>query len=44
VRKVLERRVKSVVHDPAAISVAPPKMYARRFLDFVAANVFATPK
>jgi hypothetical protein len=34
-RKVLERTVKGITHDKAAISVAPPKAYARRFLEFV---------
>jgi hypothetical protein len=39
-RKVLERTVKGVTHDKAAISVAPPKQYARRFLDFATRQVF----
>jgi hypothetical protein len=39
-RKVLERTVKGVTHDKAAISVAPPKQYARRFLDFATRHVF----
>jgi hypothetical protein len=43
-RKVLERGYKAVAHDPDTISVAPPKMYARRFLDFVTSQVFAPPK
>jgi hypothetical protein len=37
---VLERTVKGVTHDKAAISVAPPKQYARRFLDFATRQVF----
>jgi hypothetical protein len=41
IRKVLERQVKSVTHDRGSISVAPPKWYGRRFLDFVTARVFA---
>jgi hypothetical protein len=43
-RKRLERGYKAVTHDPDTISVAPPKMYARRFLDFVDRQVFAQPK
>jgi hypothetical protein len=39
-RKVLERTVKGVTHNKAAISVAPPKQYARRFLDFATRQVF----
>ena len=42
-RKVLERRVKSLTHDPAAISVAPPKLYAKRFLDFITSHLFLAP-
>jgi len=34
-RKLLERGVKSVMHDKHAISVAPPNLYASRFMDFV---------
>jgi len=37
---VLERAVKGITHDKAAISVAPPKAYSRRFLDFVTHKVF----
>lgn len=39
-RKVLERTVKGLTHDKAAISVAPPKAYAKRFVDFVTHRVF----
>jgi hypothetical protein len=39
-RKVLERTVKGLTHDKASISVAPPKSYAKRFLDFVTHKVF----
>jgi hypothetical protein len=39
-RKVLERTVKGLTHDKAAISVAPPKAYARRFQQFVTSHVF----
>jgi len=42
-RKVLERRVKSLTHDPSAISVAPPKLYAKRFLDFITSHLFLAP-
>jgi hypothetical protein len=37
---VLERTVKGLTHDKAAISVAPPKAYARRFQQFVTSHVF----
>lgn len=40
-RKVLERQVKSLTHDRAAISVAPPRLYSRRFLEFTTSRVFA---
>lgn len=39
-RKVLERAVKGVTHDKYSISVAPPKLYAKRFLEFTTKNVF----
>ena len=38
-RKLLERGFKSILHDGYAISVAPPKLYAARFYDFMSANV-----
>lgn len=38
-RKLLERGFKSILHDSYAISVAPPKLYAARFFDFMSANV-----
>eukprot|EP00878_Enallax_costatus_P017477 GHUV01018358.1.p1 GENE.GHUV01018358.1~~GHUV01018358.1.p1 ORF type:complete len:364 (+),score=121.47 GHUV01018358.1:521-1612(+) len=39
-RKVLERAVKGVTHDKNSISVAPPKLYAKRFLEFTTKKVF----
>lgn len=32
--------MKGVTHDKAAISVAPPKLYAKRFLEFVTSRMF----
>jgi hypothetical protein len=34
-RKVLERSMKSMMHDKATISVAPPSLYASRFMHFM---------
>jgi len=39
-RKVFERGFKSVLHDSYAISVAPPKLYSKRFVDFMTKEVF----
>eukprot|EP00879_Flechtneria_rotunda_P014779 GHRR01015443.1.p1 GENE.GHRR01015443.1~~GHRR01015443.1.p1 ORF type:complete len:930 (+),score=427.73 GHRR01015443.1:117-2906(+) len=39
-RKVLERTVKGLTHDKCSISVAPPKLYAKRLLDFTTSKVF----
>ena len=38
-RKLFERGLKSILHDSYAISVAPPKLYANRFYDFMSSNV-----
>lgn len=38
-RKVFERGFKSVLHDPNAISVAPPSLYSDRFLKFMTHEV-----
>ena len=38
-RKLFERGFKSILHDSYAISVAPPKLYATRFYDFMSSNV-----
>jgi hypothetical protein len=32
---VLERSMKSMMHDKATISVAPPNVYASRFMHFM---------
>lgn len=37
---MLERAVKGVTHDKHSISVAPPKLYAKRFLEFTTKRVF----
>lgn len=39
VRKFFERGFKSIIHDSYAISVAPPGLYADRFLDFMVKQV-----
>lgn len=39
-RKTLERGWKSMLHDGYAISVAPPQLYARRFVDFITTHLF----
>ena len=38
-RKIFERGFKGIMHDTYAISVAPPKLYANRFFDFMQNNV-----
>lgn len=43
-RKVFERTFKSMTHDSYAISVAPPKLYAARFADFLTGTVFMDPQ
>lgn len=41
---MFERTFKSMTHDSYAISVAPPKLYAARFADFLTGTVFMDPQ